>query len=92
MQPCRSFEPFRLVCFGLFPPLLPCSNTNGSFRLGAKNPSTRHVMGAVDASQMVAVPTADYDDSAGAGVSGGTAYANGNGNHYDVEEDAGGSR
>eukprot|EP00903_Cladosiphon_okamuranus_P015188 g14041.t1 len=68
------------------------STTNGSFRLGAKNPSTRHVMGAVDASQMVAVPTADYDDSARGALSNGhTAYANGNGNDYDAEEDAGGS-
>lgn len=68
-------------------------STNGSFRLGAKSQqSTRHVMGAVDATQMVAVPTADYDDSAG--MNGGTAYANGNGNSYvnDVDEDAGVSR
>lgn len=67
----------------------PCS-TSGSFRLGAKNPPSRHVMGAVDATQMVAVPTADYDESAG--TNGGTVYANGNGDQYDVEEDAGGSR
>ena len=47
---------------------------------------------SADVAQMVAVPTADYDDSASAGMNGGAAYANGNGNQYDVEEDAGGSR
>lgn len=70
------------------------SSNNGSFRLSSKATPNRgrHVMGAVDARQMMAVPTADHGSPDMSRTNGSIANGGGHSDEYDVEDDAGGAR
>ncbi|CAN0053053.1 unnamed protein product [Scytosiphon promiscuus] len=70
------------------------TSNNGSFRLGAKSTPNRgrHVMGAVDSRQMMAVPTADNGSPDASRMKGDIANGGGHSDEYDVEDDAGGAR